>query len=41
MNNKGSGVNQTDAQTYITMDRYRRIQIGLGEWNVKKKERTS
>lgn len=26
-------VNQTDAQTYITVDRYRKIQIGLGEWN--------
>jgi len=25
-------VNQTDAQTYTTVDRYRKIQIGLGEW---------
>lgn len=31
-------VNQTDAQTYITLPRYREIQIGLGLWNNKKDE---
>jgi len=25
-------VNQTDAQSYITIDRYRKIKIGVGEW---------
>ncbi len=28
-------VNQTDAQTYITIDRRKKIMIGLGEWNDK------
>lgn len=25
-------VNQTDAQTYITLERHKKIQIGLGQW---------
>ena len=25
-------VNQTDAQTYITLERHKKIQLGLGQW---------
>jgi hypothetical protein len=28
-----SSVNRTDAQAWITMDRFREIMIGLGDWN--------
>lgn len=30
-----NNVNQTDAQTYITLDRYKKIMIGQGKWNDK------
>ena len=29
------GVNVTDAQSYITLDRYKKIMIGLGQWTDK------
>lgn len=30
---KTEDINQTDAQAYITLDRYREIMVGLGRWN--------
>ena len=33
-----SPINETDAQAYITIDRYRDIEIGLGRWTQKQED---